>query len=114
MARLYADENLPLGAAVELRQMGHDVVTALEAGQANQGFPDEDVLAFAIGLGRAVFTLNRGHFIHLHKRSDRHSGIVVCSGDNDLTALARRIDHALSGQGPLENRLVRVNKPAKP
>jgi hypothetical protein len=31
--------------------------------------PDPAVLAFAIGLGRAVLTENRKHFIKLHSRT---------------------------------------------
>ena len=63
----------------ELRRMGHDVLTALEAGQANRGIPDPDVLAFAIGVGRAVLTLNRRHFARLHRQVNFHCGIVVCT-----------------------------------
>jgi len=47
MARLYADENFPLPVVECLRLLGHDVLTAFEAGQAEQGIPDPLVLAFA-------------------------------------------------------------------
>jgi Domain of unknown function (DUF5615) len=36
MASLYADEDFPLPVVVDLRNLGHDVLTAHEAGQANQ------------------------------------------------------------------------------
>jgi hypothetical protein len=36
VAALYADENFPLEVVEALRRLGHDVLTALEAGQANQ------------------------------------------------------------------------------
>ena len=39
MANLYADENFDYGAVVELRLLGHDVLRAQAAGQANQGIP---------------------------------------------------------------------------
>jgi hypothetical protein len=41
MARLYADENFPQPVAVELRRLGHDVLTSYEAGHAGQAMPDE-------------------------------------------------------------------------
>jgi Domain of unknown function (DUF5615) len=114
MAHLYSDENFPLEVVEELRQLGHDIVTARDAGQANQRIPDPQELAFAIGLGRAVLTLNRRHYIKLHKQSAGHRGIVVCTFDADFPALAKRIHQALGAAGSLDNNLVRVNKPAKP
>ena len=62
MARLFADENFPLPAVEALRRLGHDVLTAVEAGQAGQGIADDAVLALAHALGRAVLTHNRKHF----------------------------------------------------
>lgn len=49
-----------------LRQLSHDIVTAQEAGQANQGIEDNAVLAYASEQGRAVLTFNRRHLIRLH------------------------------------------------
>jgi hypothetical protein len=114
MSLLYADENFPLGAVVCLQGLGHDVLTALDAGQANQKIPDPAVLAYAISLGRAVLTFNRRHFIKLHRTIATHAGIVVCTSDNDLAALAQRIHHAVTAAGALDNKLIRVRKPAKP
>jgi hypothetical protein len=42
MARLYADEDFPFPVVERLRQLGHDVLTAFEAGQANQGIGDAE------------------------------------------------------------------------
>jgi hypothetical protein len=56
-----------------------NVLTALEAGQANQAIPDEPVLAFATAARRAVLTHNRRHFIRLHRRAPTHAGILVCT-----------------------------------
>jgi hypothetical protein len=53
MVGLYADENFELPVVNKLRAKGHDVLTALEAGNANQGIPDEEVLSFAIEEHRA-------------------------------------------------------------
>jgi hypothetical protein len=47
MAKLYANENLDLALVEILRSLQHDVLTTLEAGNANQKIPDEQVLDFA-------------------------------------------------------------------
>jgi hypothetical protein len=114
MASLYADENFHFAAVEELRRLGHDVLTAQEAGQAGQKIPDPAVLAYVTRLGRAVLTHNRRHFIQLHKQTPVHGGIVVCTTDTDFLALAQRIHQALLTESPLDNKLVRVNKPATP
>jgi len=73
MARLYANENFPLPVVEELRRLEHDVLTIQEAGKAEQSVPDEEVLAFASIQGRAVLTLNRKHFIRLHRVQPKHA-----------------------------------------
>jgi hypothetical protein len=67
MARLHADENFDYRVVQELRRLGHDVLTAHEAGRANQGIGNGDVLTFAVSQKRAVLTFNRADFIRLHK-----------------------------------------------
>ena len=79
MARLYADEDFSQRVVVELRRLGHDVLTVHEAGQGNRQIPDEAVLAFAVAQGRAVLTSNRRDFIRLHRKSSTHAGIVTCT-----------------------------------
>ena len=87
MAALYADENFDYPVAELLRVLGHNVLTAQEAGQAQQRFPDPAVLAFATAQGRAVLTYNRRHFIRLHRLGAPHGGIVVCTRDDDTRPL---------------------------
>jgi hypothetical protein len=111
MARLYSNENFPFPAVEELRRLGHDVMTIQEAGTAGQAMADEAVLAFAREEGRALLTLNRKHFIRLHKAAVHHAGIIACSFDPDLVGLARRIHAALESQPRLAGQLVRVNRP---
>lgn len=113
-ARLYSNENFDRRVVVALRALGHDVLTSQDAGRANQRIPDEAVLEFAKREGRAVVTFNRLHFLRLHSATNgEHEGIIVCSTDNDTTALARRIDAAIHEAGVLKGHLVRVNRPAK-
>ena len=59
MARLYADEDFSYPVIQRLRQLGHDILTAHEAGQAGQGIEDAAVVAFATAAGRAALTFNR-------------------------------------------------------
>ena len=47
MARFYSNENIALQVVMELRRLGHDVLTSLDAGNANASVPDADVLSFA-------------------------------------------------------------------
>ena len=110
MARLYSDENFPLPAVEALRRLGHDVLTAAEAGQADQGVPDDAVAAYAHARGRAVLAHNRKHFRNLHNSGHEHSGLVLCTEDSDFPALAARIDTALADAGDPSGRLIRVNR----
>jgi hypothetical protein len=96
---------------MKLRELGHDVVTALEAGNANQRIADEAVLAYAISGKRAVLTINRKHFVALHYRVATHCGIVVCSLDADFAGQASRIHEAVSPHTDLAGMLIRVNRP---
>ncbi|WP_008318614.1 DUF5615 family PIN-like protein [Leptolyngbya sp. PCC 6406] len=63
--RLYANENLTFELVETLRQRGHDVLTSLDAGNANQRIPDAQVLKTATADNRAVITLNRDDFLML-------------------------------------------------
>jgi predicted nuclease of predicted toxin-antitoxin system len=111
VARLYANENFPFLVVEELRRLGHDVVTVAETGKANRATPDAEILTFAVSQARAVLTLNRQHFIALHRISQSHAGIVVCTVDADFVRQAHRIHEALTPLTDLSGQLVRVNRP---
>ncbi len=116
MVRLYADENFEVPVIKKLREKGYDILTALEAGNANQGIPDEDVLAFAIQANRAVITLNYNDFKNLHKRDRNHHGIVICISTRriaDRDDFADRIDIAIKDKESLDGELIRVNRANK-
>lgn len=110
MTRLYADENFPFPVVNELRRLGHDILTLQESGKARQAIPDEVVLALASAEQRAVLTLNRKHFIQLHRVIPEHAGIIVCTFDPDFTGQAQRIHGALEPLETLFNQLIRVNR----
>ena len=96
MVRLYADENVAKDVVLSLRNLGYDVLTAYEAGRANQGISDDQVLAHARSLDRILVTNNRRDFIRLHRRGADHCGIVVYTLAPDALALANRIAAGLS------------------
>jgi hypothetical protein len=114
VARLYANENFPLPVVEGLQRLGHDVLTSRDAGNAGQAIPDEAVLAFAVAAERALLTINRKHFIRLHRQDARHKGIIVCTFDPDFDGQAVRIHDALAALAQLDGQLVRVNRPAAP
>ncbi len=111
MARLYANENFPLPVVELLRVAGHDVITVAETGKADQSWPDEDVLEFAVQDDRALLTLNRKHFIRLYERRSDHAGVIACTFDSNFTALAQRIDEDIGAAGRLHGKLIRINRP---
>jgi hypothetical protein len=110
--RFYADENFPLAVVIELRNLGHDVLTALEDERANRKIPDETVLQRAIELDRAVLTINRLDFKRLHSKDNNHAGIIICTFDADFTGQARRIDETCKDLTEIKGQLVRVYRPS--
>lgn len=111
MARIYANENLPLPVVDELRRLGHDVLTTHDSGRAGQRISDENMLAFAVGENRILLTHNRRHFIRLHGENPQHCGIIVTTIDTGFVALAERIHAEIRRQEPLDGLLVRINRP---
>lgn len=111
MGHLFADENYPLPVVEELRRLGHDMETMLQAGMANQRIPDDALLAYATSQSRAVLTLNRRHFVRLHNSGASHAGIIVCTFDPNFVRQASRIDEAPRSVADLERKSIRVNRP---
>jgi Domain of unknown function (DUF5615) len=111
MAYLFADENFPRPVVEGLRAAGHDVVTIQETGEAGRSVPDDVVLARATADGRAVLTLNRRHFIVLHREKPEHAGVIVCTFDPDFARQAARIAAALVSVASLAGQILRVNQP---
>lgn len=110
MALIYTNENIEIQVVNALRALQHDVLTSLDAGNANRSIADKDVLAFAVSQNRILITHNRLHFVRLHQhRAAPHAGIVVCSVDLDYRGLTQRI-HASIESG-VADQLVRVDRP---
>lgn len=111
MAALFTDENMPRALVDALRARGHDVLTAHQAGRANQRIPDADQLAHATVLGRAMLTNNRRHFHSLHRTFPSHAGIITYTRDPDTNALAQRIHNAIAAAPTLSGVLIRIIRP---
>lgn len=111
MARLYADEQFPFPVVELLRNLGHDVLTVREAGNADRGVSDEEVLAFAISQERSILTIDRDDFIRLHRRDSNHFGIIVCTNNRNWEKFAARIDEAVRAEESLQGKLIRVVRP---
>jgi predicted nuclease of predicted toxin-antitoxin system len=111
MARFYADEQFPFPIVQLLRTLGHDVLTVQEAGKADQGIADDEVLAFATSQKRSILTINRHDFIRLHRRNSNHFGIIVCTNNRNWEQFAARIDDAVTAEEPLQGKLIRVVRP---
>lgn len=103
----------PLRVVEELRRLGHDVLTAVEDGRANQSIADEDLLVRATEAGRAVLTLNRVDFKRLHRQHPDHAGIIICTEDPDRVGQAGRVATALEQAGEVQGLLVRVYRPSR-
>lgn len=108
MARLQADVDFKASVTVRLRELGHEVQTAVEAGIANQELPDDALLAFSTASGRALLTHNRGDFVRLHRTTSTHGGIIACKQSGDPAVLAEQIHAALSSLPSTNNLLIRV------
>ncbi|MGH2610441.1 MAG: DUF5615 family PIN-like protein [Tepidiformaceae bacterium] len=80
LSPIYCDHDSSAEALLrELRSAGVDAVAAREVG--NTRLDDEQQLAYAAGVGRAIYTANRGHFAELQAQWARagrsRAGIII-------------------------------------
>jgi hypothetical protein len=109
MARLYANEQFPLPVVIELRRLGHDVVTIQETGKGGKAVPDNEVLKYSTADQRILLTFNRKHFKRLHHQNPDHAGIVICTYDPNFQVLAHHIHQTLATIPLASGQLIRVN-----
>jgi hypothetical protein len=115
MTEFYSYENFPRDLVNALKCLDHEVLTSYEAGQANQGISDEDVLKFAHARRKVIITLNREDFINLHRKDREHSGIMICKEDRDYQGQALKIhEFILTDNQSLKGRLIRIKKQNQP
>jgi hypothetical protein len=77
MARLLADEDFPMPVVNQLQQLGHDVWAVVESDKARSRWPDEEVFHEAQRQQHAILTLNRRHFLGMHRHRPVHSGLIL-------------------------------------
>ncbi|MDX2141400.1 MAG: DUF5615 family PIN-like protein [Chloroflexota bacterium] len=111
MARLYADENFSQPVVNRLRELGHDVLTTRDVGKADQRISDPEVLQYASEVERILLTFNNWDFVTLHERMPDHAGIIACTEDRDIEALAQRIHAVLEANPDMKGKLVRIKRP---
>jgi hypothetical protein len=85
----------------------------LRNGKAGQAITDKAILELAAADQRAIVTLNRKHFVRLHKADPSHAGIIVCSLDLDFDGQAARVHEALAASESMTGHLIRVNRPQR-
>lgn len=110
MIKLYANEQFPVDAVIELRKLGYDVLTTHEASKSGKGIADAKVLSFAISLKRAVITFDKD-FFKLHRDNPNHHGIILCTENRNYLQLAQIIHIKLSEASQIEKQLIRITKP---
>ncbi|MEO8130297.1 MAG: DUF5615 family PIN-like protein [Bryobacteraceae bacterium] len=114
MALFYSNEDVALQVVLELRRLGHDVLTTLDAAKGRSALPDAEILAFATAEGRILLSHNRRQFLHLHRyRTDGHAGIVLCTFDTDFAGLAQRVHASVATMSDMKDRLIRLNRPVR-
>jgi predicted nuclease of predicted toxin-antitoxin system len=111
MARLYADEQFPRPVVELLRELGQEILTVQESG--NAGFTDPQVLAFATEKELIVLTQNRRDFKRLHQIDSNHQGIILCTEDRNNLALATRIHEAILAEEIFSGKMISIVRPAK-
>jgi predicted nuclease of predicted toxin-antitoxin system len=104
VAPFYSNENIALQLVTELRSLGHDVLTSLEAGNANAAVPDSEVLAFAAAEDRIIISNNRRHFLRLRRnRTGDYAGVVLRTFDPDFCRQAKEIHSAVTTTLKMKN-----------
>jgi hypothetical protein len=104
--KLYADEDFDHRVVARLRALGHDVVTVMDADR--RGVSDVEQLAYATAAGRALITFNRTDYHALHRRSAEHAGIITCTRDPDVEALAARVHAEISARSGTAGEVIRI------
>jgi hypothetical protein len=112
MARLYANGNFPQPVVQALRVLGHEVLTVLETGKAEQAWPDDQVLEFA-RQPELCFTNHESKALYPFARAAtqtrRNHRLYIRP---DFSSQARRNHEAIQQNSPLAGKLVRIYRSA--
>lgn len=100
--KLLLDEQLSPFAAVQLQQLGHDVIHVRDRGLT--GAPDSEVFRFAFSEDRALVTINVRDFVRLARRVELHPGMVlIAEGQYTRAEQLQILASAVSAIEALEN-----------
>ncbi len=112
--RLLIDEDSQDKRLVKfLREAGHDVITANEAGLMSQ--PDPVVLSYASNNNRILLTLNCRDFQALHSANPNHPGILAVYQDANpskkmsFKAIVKALANLEAANVPLANQFISLN-----
>ena len=113
--KLLIDEDAQDRVLVKLlKEAGHDVLTANEAGLTSQ--LDSAILSYASSTNRMLLTLNCRDFEALHQATPNHPGIfVVYQEANPLKkmsfkAIVRALANLEAANIPLANQFISLNQ----
>lgn len=108
MTNLYADEDTAREIVDRLSSEGHNIETAQEAG--NQGWSDQEQLAYAHENNEPIITHNKIDFLKLHQSGQEHSGIFSVSRNMTNEQAAARTHDAILKSPNVNNTLIRINR----
>jgi hypothetical protein len=110
MAQFLADEHVDPRICADLRLVGHEVETVrgYSASKTGDGWPDEQVLKFAIDKKLAIITSNECDFCRLAKTYTWHYGIILVNPDHPPDQVAKRIDAAARSQSSLRSTIIKL------
>ena len=113
MAELLVDVSFPRITTVELRLLGHDVMSLEEDVAGGRYCSDVEVRQTARLTKRILLTLDGRSFARFAPTEDDHPGIIVCDFDPDFVGQAHRIDAMLAARDRLDGQIVRVGRGAR-
>lgn len=92
--RLFIDEDAMDQRFIQaVKSRGVDIMTVRDV--QTLGYSDEEQLAFASRMGRALYTFNVGDFCQLHNlymnQQKEHTGIIISSQDYSVGEQMRRV-----------------------
>lgn len=101
MASLLVDEHIDPRIGQRLSRLGHSIETvrSFSKNKAGDGWPDEEVVKFAIKKSWMIVTANATDFMQLAKQYPHHPGIILCSPDHPWWQVAKRIDSEIREAG---------------
>jgi predicted nuclease of predicted toxin-antitoxin system len=91
--RIFTDEDVDARLAPQLRRLGYDAVSCVEAGRSNKEISDDEQLQYATDRGRAIVVYNVDDYVALEliwKATERrHHGIIMTTAGRPVGVLLR-------------------------